>query len=50
LVEPDISIYNVAAPQATLRLALVALAAGALLLLPSFYYLFRVFKGRPAFK
>lgn len=49
LVEPDISIYNAAAPPATLRLVLVALMAGALLLLPSFYYLFRVFKGGPVF-
>lgn len=45
LVEPDITIYNSAAPAATLRLTLAALAIGALLLLPSFYYLFRVFKG-----
>jgi cytochrome d ubiquinol oxidase subunit II len=49
LVEPDISIYNAAAPPATLRLVLIALAAGALLLLPSFYYLFRVFKGGSVF-
>lgn len=47
LVEPDISIYNAAAPQATLRLVFIALMAGAFLLLPSFYYLFRVFKGGP---
>jgi cytochrome d ubiquinol oxidase subunit II len=47
LVEPDISIYNAAAPAATLRLVLIALLAGVLLLLPSFYYLFRVFKGGP---
>jgi cytochrome bd ubiquinol oxidase subunit II len=48
LVEPDITIYNAAAPPVTMRLLLVALAAGALLLFPSFYYLFRVFKGRSA--
>jgi cytochrome bd ubiquinol oxidase subunit II len=48
LVEPNINIYNAAAPPATLRLVLIALLAGALLLLPSFYYLFRVFKGGAA--
>ncbi|MDQ2936134.1 MAG: cytochrome d ubiquinol oxidase subunit II [Acidobacteriota bacterium] len=45
LVEPDITIYTAAAPRITLRLLLVALAAGVLLLFPSYYYLFRVFKG-----
>lgn len=45
LVEPEITIYNAAAPPATLRLVLIALTAGTVLLLPSFYYLFRVFKG-----
>jgi cytochrome bd ubiquinol oxidase subunit II len=48
LVEPDITIYNAAAPPITQRVLLVALAVGALLLFPSFYYLFRVFKGRSA--
>jgi cytochrome d ubiquinol oxidase subunit II len=45
LVEPEITIHNAAAPPATLRLVLIALTAGTVLLLPSFYYLFRVFKG-----
>jgi cytochrome d ubiquinol oxidase subunit II len=49
IVRPDITIQSAAAPQATLRLLLVALCLGALLLLPSFYYLFRVFKGQTAF-
>lgn len=49
IVEPDINILSAAAPRATLRLLLIALAAGALLLFPSFYYLFRVFKGKTAF-
>ncbi|HEY9501122.1 MAG TPA: cytochrome d ubiquinol oxidase subunit II, partial [Pyrinomonadaceae bacterium] len=44
LVEPDISISSAAAPQITLRLLLGALIAGALLLFPSYYYLFRIFK------
>src|SRR5205807_2237907 len=35
------------APAATLRLLVGALALGAVVLLPSLYYLFRVFKGRP---
>jgi len=32
-----------------LRLLLIALIAGALVLFPSFYYLYRVFKGPGAF-
>ena len=49
LVEPSISIQDAAAPEVTLRLLLIALAVGALLLFPSFYLLFRVFKGEAAF-
>ena len=49
LVEPDITISSAAAPRVTLQLLLGALAAGAVLLFPSFYYLFRVFKGKTAF-
>jgi cytochrome bd ubiquinol oxidase subunit II len=49
LVEPNIMIQSAAAPPATLRLLLLALGAGALILFPSFYYLFRVFKGQTAF-
>ncbi|MDX6445284.1 MAG: cytochrome bd ubiquinol oxidase subunit [Blastocatellia bacterium] len=49
LVEPDISIYSAAAPRATLQLLLIALAAGVLVLFPSYYYLFRVFKGEAAY-
>jgi cytochrome d ubiquinol oxidase subunit II len=45
LVEPDMSIYSAAAPRATLQLLVFALAAGVILLLPSYYYLFRIFKG-----
>jgi cytochrome d ubiquinol oxidase subunit II len=45
LVEPDITIASAAAPRITQQLLLGALAAGALLLFPSYYYLFRVFKG-----
>ena len=44
LVEPDLTISSAAAPQITLQLLLGALAAGAILLFPSYYYLFRIFK------
>jgi cytochrome d ubiquinol oxidase subunit II len=49
LVAPDRTIYNASAPPVILRLLLEALSAGALLLFPSFYYLFRVFRRRSAF-
>jgi cytochrome d ubiquinol oxidase subunit II len=45
LVEPNITIASAAAPGSTLQLLLGALAAGALLLFPSYFYLFRVFKS-----
>jgi cytochrome d ubiquinol oxidase subunit II len=45
LVEPDITIASAAAPSITLQLLLGALTAGAILLFPSYYYLFRIFKG-----
>ena len=45
LVEPDLPITSAAAPQITLQLLLGALAAGAILLFPSYYYLIRVFKA-----
>ena len=44
LVYADLTITNSAAPEATLRLLVIALALGALILLPSLYYLFTVFK------
>jgi cytochrome d ubiquinol oxidase subunit II len=44
LIVPDITIYGSAAPAATLRLLLLALAVGGLLLFPSLAYLFSVFK------
>lgn len=49
LIEPDITIESAAAPQITLQLLLGALIAGAILLFPSYYYLFRVFKSETAF-
>lgn len=45
LVEPDVTLWSAAAPQITLQLLLGALVAGALLLFPSYYYLFRIFKA-----
>ncbi|HWC72972.1 MAG TPA: cytochrome d ubiquinol oxidase subunit II [Gemmatimonadales bacterium] len=45
LVPPDLTIANTAAPRATLELALVALLAGAIVLFPSLFYLFKVFKA-----
>jgi cytochrome bd ubiquinol oxidase subunit II len=44
LVAPDVTIQNAASPESTLSLLLVVVAAGALLLVPSLYYLFRVFR------
>ncbi|HKG90294.1 MAG TPA: cytochrome d ubiquinol oxidase subunit II [Gemmatimonadaceae bacterium] len=45
-VIPDyLSIADAAAPPVTLRLTLIGLAGGALVLVPSLWYLFRVFKG-----
>jgi cytochrome bd ubiquinol oxidase subunit II len=44
LIEPNMSISSAAAPKITLQLLLGALVAGALLLFPSYYYLFRIFK------
>jgi cytochrome bd ubiquinol oxidase subunit II len=44
VIPPDITIYSAAAPDATLRALMVALAAGAVVLFPSFYFLFYAFK------
>jgi cytochrome d ubiquinol oxidase subunit II len=46
ILPPDLTIAAAAAPDVTLRLVLGALALGAVVLLPSLYYLFRVFKGK----
>jgi len=45
LVTPDVTAANACAPEATLRLLMLALAAGALVLFPSLVFLFRLFKG-----
>jgi cytochrome d ubiquinol oxidase subunit II len=44
LIAPDLTIRSAAAPSATLRLLVPALAVGGLVLLPSLYYLLRIFK------
>jgi cytochrome d ubiquinol oxidase subunit II len=46
LVTPDITIFDAAAPQITLRLLTCALAVGTVVLFPSLFFLFRVFKGK----
>ena len=46
---PEAPGASAAAPRITLQLLLGALAAGAILLFPSYYYLFRIFKGETAF-
>lgn len=47
LIVPHVDIHATAAPEITLRLLLIALALGGLVLLPSLYYLLRVFKAQP---
>jgi cytochrome d ubiquinol oxidase subunit II len=49
LVVPDVTVASAAAPDATLVPLLWALAAGAVLLFPALYLLFRVFKGERPF-
>jgi len=46
MVPPNRTITALAAPRITLQLTLGALAVGTMILLPSFVYLFRVFKTR----
>ena len=46
LVTPDVTLQNAAATESTLRLLLLALGAGAVVLLPSLIYLFQIFKGQ----
>jgi cytochrome bd ubiquinol oxidase subunit II len=49
LVVPEVTIHEAAASRATLVPVLWALAAGSVLLFPSLYLLFRVFKGEKPF-
>ncbi|MDB6124951.1 MAG: hypothetical protein JWQ71_3944 [Pedosphaera sp.] len=50
LITPDMTVFNSAAPEATLRLLVLALGLGAILLLPSLIYLFYIFKGKQSFE
>jgi cytochrome bd ubiquinol oxidase subunit II len=50
LVVPDVTLEASAANPRTLRLLVYALAAGSVLLFPSLYVLYRIFKGRRAFE
>jgi cytochrome d ubiquinol oxidase subunit II len=45
LIGPDLTFANTAAPDSVLRVLVGALAAGAVLLFPSLWYLYRVFKA-----
>ena len=46
MLPPDLAIAGAAAPRLTLQLTLGAVALGAVLLFPSLFYLFKVFKTR----
>jgi cytochrome d ubiquinol oxidase subunit II len=46
LVTPDLTVNNAHAPEITLRLLVLALGAGAIVLLPSLAFLFYLFKGK----
>lgn len=46
LVTPDVTVSNAHAPEITLRLLILALGAGAIVLLPSLAFLFHLFKGK----
>jgi cytochrome bd ubiquinol oxidase subunit II len=48
LVPPDLTIERTAAPAITLRLVLGALIVGGIVLVPSLYYLFKIFKSERA--
>jgi cytochrome d ubiquinol oxidase subunit II len=48
LLPPSYTIANTAAPETTLRLTLIGLAVGMVILLPSLWYLFQIFKTVPA--
>jgi cytochrome d ubiquinol oxidase subunit II len=48
LVPPDLTISGTAAPADTLNALLIVIGIGSLILMPSLWLLFRVFKGRNA--
>lgn len=48
LIYPDVTLVAAAAPASTIGFVLASLPVGALVLVPSLWMLFRVFKGKPA--
>jgi len=48
IVPPDLTLHDAAAPSATLGLLVGALALGSIVLFPSLWYLFRVFRREEA--
>lgn len=48
ILPPAMTLHDAAAPQITLKLISIALGVGALVLVPSLWYLFRVFKSEQA--
>lgn len=46
LVTPDLTFANTAAPESVLRPVLIIIIIGGILLIPAFWYLYSVFKGR----
>ena len=48
LLPPDLTIADGAAPDTTLRIVLIILGVGGIVLLPSLWYLFQIFKTVPA--
>lgn len=46
IIAPDVTVSNARAPEITLRLLVLALGAGAIVLLPSLVFLFHLFKGK----
>lgn len=46
IIAPDVTFLNAQAPEVTLRLLTIALAAGAIILVPSLFLFFHLFKGK----
>ncbi|MGD9851785.1 MAG: cytochrome d ubiquinol oxidase subunit II [Nitrospirales bacterium] len=46
LIPPYLTVFNTSAPKITLQFISIALAIGAMLLFPSLFYLFHIFKGQ----
>jgi cytochrome d ubiquinol oxidase subunit II len=50
LIRPDLTVYNAAAPAATIRLLLAVLATGAIVLFPALVYLYAIFGPHSALR